>query len=265
LVRVYLASFEADKEINKYIDYRLVSYLSHKSLNDDFWKQSENFKSLIVDSGAFTFFNAAGKGRKQINKKVFQKLDPVKYTTEYCEWIIKHKKNIDYFVELDLDKIYGWDKQLELRKIFEDYNLTPIYVWHYTNKMSWEEMCKKYDYVGIGSSGRRRDLSFLLKKLKVAEKYGTKCHIFGYSRINELSKLSKMKSLFSVDSSSWGAGIKYGVFYYFDGRNLQMLGKDKFVKKFGKRFGGLDSNEIQKWNVTQWNNYSNYLVSQEEK
>lgn len=263
MVRIFFAGISSRMDIaEKYIEDGLFSYFYRDSLPNDFWERVDTFDKLMVDSGAYSYFSAHGEGfaeRSDIDK------DPEEYVREYCEWLTEHEDKIDHYVEMDVAKIVGFDKVQKFRQIFDSYDLNPMYVYHPCNDETWEELCKEHDMLGVGSG--KQDFGYVVNRLKIAENHNVDCHLFGFTptQSNQLHMLNKFDSLYSVDSTSWTAGTRFGLFYYFDRSKgqLKSVGNEKFHEKYGKAFNELPSEDIQKHNVIHWSEYAKYMKKHE--
>lgn len=263
MTRLYLVGLETlykhchdrQEKIRRFVldevKYRLMSYMHLDFLEPDFYTFTHRFHdSMMIDSGAFSWLKK-NKG------------DPVKgvniwdYAYEYCEWLSENRNYIDHYVELDLAKEYGWDTVLELRKVFASYNLEPIYVHHTHNEEPFEELCRKHDYVAVGSMDIKGDLSYMRRLLDTAEKHRTKVHLFGWTNPKLLPTFVKHRALYSVDSTNWMALSRFGTFPWFEGGKVKNLNKTQIMKKWGKKtkwdvgtamaFGAIQWAKLGRW------------------
>lgn len=258
MVRLFFAGTESQGGLfSDIITNRMISFYYSDDLDEQFWGNVDDYDRIMADSGAHSFFSSEGIGVVNHGEQGHDK-DPVEYTHKYCRWLKKHEDDLDFYVELDIDKIIGWEKQLELRSIFDDYGLDPLLVWHPTNKQSFRDFCKEHDHVGIGSSDQ--GFEFVSDKLRIAEEEGTKCHLFAFTSHQKLEALTGYDSLFSVDSSTWTYGARFGQFFQFKRGQLNQYDADKFSEKFGRNFNELPRNKIMRWNASQWEKFNDYLT-----
>ena len=95
----------------------LHSFAYHKESYVPYYNKC---KSLLFDSGAFTFMNAK-------NKK--NNFNPLEYTKKYAKHI--RDNNIDLFLEMDIDGVYGFDVYKDCFNWVQDITgKDAIYVFH---------------------------------------------------------------------------------------------------------------------------------------
>jgi hypothetical protein len=246
LMIIYFAGMEAFPYCAEVAENVLGSFLYKDKC--DILILEHKYKTLMIDSGAHSFFEAA-KGKRGTRDMP----DPDTFIHNYCKWLVKNKGKINYYVELDLDKLTGWKKQLEMRQVFDTYNLNPLIVWHPTNRITIEEMANKYDYFGIGSTYIMGE-STIRKILETVHKYKSKVHIFGYTRFSELPRIGALPALFSVDSTSW-IGTKYGQVYH------TRTTKPKVLALRGKKLG---TRNLLIHNIIQFKKVERKLSLQQE-
>lgn len=80
-----------------------------------------------------------------------------------------------------------------------------------------EKLCQDYDYVALGgmvphSTNHQAVLRWLVRCFQIARETGTVFHGFGQTRLDTL----KVLPFYSVDSSAWGSGARFGVLYLWD-------------------------------------------------
>ena len=203
-------------------------------------------KMFLLDSGAFTFFS---NGKNQ---------DWNEYLIRYADFINKH--DVQYFFELDIDDLIGYERVLELRKKLVEYTgKKPIPVWHISRgKQDYIDMCKEFDYVAIGglvgteSNSKRQKL---LEKsfpwfINVAHKNGAKIHALGYTKV----KTFEQYHFDSVDSTRWNCS-RFGRLEYFDGKTIQPLDKRKEGKCIKK---GDSAKKVMRFTFGEWIKFQKY-------
>ena len=215
-------------------------------------------KKKVKDYLEFDIFLDSGGYSVRVSKK---KIDLDVYLENYIEFIKKWK--IKNYANLDMGTYEGTIKN---QKTMEKSGLKPIPVYHYSEFSNPEQKevlidyCKKYDYVAVGGTagtvfGRNRIMSYLNYIFKVAKQYNTKIHGFGLTDFTLLS----IFPFYSVDSTSWLAGVKYGIFYHYQNGKMCYWAKDRFHKVIGKSFNSLPGSKIGIWSAHQWNQYARFL------
>ena len=201
-MRLFLAGVESHC---RYVQIEKAKYVlsSFAYMNNAIKQHIAGFDMFLLDSGAFTFRKKKGN------------VDWNDYLSKYIAFIAEN--NIDYFFELDIDNIIGYDNVLLLRNRLEsETNKRCIPVWHTTRGVdNYISMCKEYDYVALGSSTKYKhnDNKQLLKYLlEIA--YNNNCRVHG---LGFTPKEIKEHKFYSVDSTTWD-GYRYGTLYkYYNG------------------------------------------------
>lgn len=198
----------------------------------------KEFDMFLLDSGAYTFRKKSGN------------MDWGKYVNDYIRFINQY--DVDYFFELDIDNVIGYESVKTLRKRLErGTGKRCIPVWHTTRGIQdYIEMCKAYDYVALGSSTKYKDKEnheFLRYLLSVAKQNGCKVHGLGFT-----SNMIKRYDFYSVDSTTWD-GYRYGSIYRYEHGNIRTIKPPK-----GKRVTS-DYKPITLNNFTEWCKYQRYL------
>lgn len=199
----------------------------------------KNADLFLLDSGAFTFMN---NFKEEVNWK--------EYIDRYADFIIKH--DIKYFFELDIDAIVGYEKVKEYTKYLENkVGRKCIPVWHKSRGLEeWKRMTKEYDYVAIGGivtkEIRRSDYKFLKPLLDIAYKNKCKVHGLGFTNMKGLKKYK----FYSVDSTNWLSGSRFGQLHIFNGSYIEIKSfKNKRVK---------DGKAIDRYNLKEWIKFQKY-------
>jgi hypothetical protein len=98
-----------------------------------------------------------------------------------------------------------------------------------------EKLVKQYDYMALGGMvPHAKDapavLRWLIQCFKIAQETGTVFHGFGQTRLETLRKLP----FYSVDSSAWASGMRYGTITLWDDRAnklIQLQGGDRLAAR----------------------------------
>lgn len=159
----------------------------------------------MIDSGAFSFF-FSGRAMPAWEE----------YTDEYADFVAKI--GAERYVEMDVDRIVGYPKVLELRRRLErKTGRPPIVVYHKgRGKEAFIEACKHYPRVAVGCTTANewsdKELEqFLPYAIQTAHRHGSKIHGLGFTRLASIARLH----FDSVDSSSFLMGNRNGTVYRF--------------------------------------------------
>lgn len=184
---------------------------------------------LFIDSGAYTYQNDP-------KYEEYTEEQWVKQIKEYLEWAKKHKDNIFAIADLDLQYLsnVGYEKVYEWRKTyFEPFMLEtgiPVcFIYHEDGLDQWEYMCKRYPYVGLSLAIDKVEngSNQLREMFKIAEKHNALCQ--GMASTN--TKLLTQYPFYTVDSTTWNAGLKYGEISVWTGTKMSRVKKTEFETK----------------------------------
>lgn len=214
----------------------LVSYFYlRKDKNFTSWLAKLNEKNgvFMTDSGGFSFI--AGEAKDDYYKEEFW----LPYLNDYVQWLTDNQGLIYCAANLDLDIYLGrevidkWNEKY-FKPLEKSMNI--VYVAHkdwdgyYADKNGLKrvkEYMKAHDYVGVNRTFKNSAVSIY----ELAKLYQRRVHGFAWTSISMLMK----NPLFSVDSTTWLSGAKFGTTYTNDGRNFRTLDKDKkSVRKHSK-------------------------------
>ena len=226
------------EEYNK-IPFLLESFYTIKEWQIYYINKSKLF---LLDSGAFTFMNNF-KGKVNWDE----------YIEKYADFINKY--DIKYFFELDIDVVVGIKEVERLRKKLEKLtNKKCIPVWLKSRGLEyWEKMTKEYDYVAIGGivikEIKQKDYKYFIPLLEIAKKNKCKVHGLGFTSMKWLKKIK----FYSVDSTSWTSGCRFGIIYKFINNKLIQI-----KKPFNTRITKIKENEVIKNNLKEWIKFQEY-------
>lgn len=220
-MKIFLAGGEGSdpQELLSKIDNIFLSYyyLRNSKKSEEILKNTrKNCKTIIIDSGAHTFFSErASEGLSvSVHKKTTKtKEDPDQYFKKYLQWIKENEKFFDFFVELDIGEIVGQKKVEKWRNEIGKAKLLKkcITVFH-PAVMSFEDYKKLVDsseskYVAVeGDRPQLRKRIDYLPLLKYAYDRKVRVHGFAMTKRDVMEKYP----FYSVDSTSWIAGTQYG-------------------------------------------------------
>ena len=112
-------------------------------------------------------------------------------------------------------------------------------------------MCEEYPYVAIGGivtqEIKREHYKYFPWFINIARKNNAKIHALGFTSIEGLKKYH----FDSVDSTAWLAGNRFGKVYYFNGKAITSINreKNKLVKSY---------KPICQHNFNEWVKYQKY-------
>lgn len=204
----------------------LISYHYVQKKHLSTTKYEEMGVKFFVDSGAFTYMSSLEHEDWTVEQWE-------KHIESYLRWIEKHQDIVFAFASLDIEYLVGGEKVQEWNeKYFEPFMLRtgiPVcFVYHdNATKLTWEQYCQRYPYVGISWGGvdtQGNDLKYGLDRLKVAEKHKSLVHGMAMTQTSLLTKLP----FYTVDSTTWLVGLQYGEVNYWTGTKMSRLKKDKW-------------------------------------
>ena len=177
----------------------LISYHYFQKSDLDKWLSQYTVKPLVfADSGAYS---AMTQGAPiQIN--------------EYAAWIKRWSHWFEVYANLDV--IMNGEATWRNQQYLEDrHGLQPLPVFHVNEEWSWlERYVDRYPYMALGVAGMQQNKGvwpWLIRAFKIAGKQ-TVFHGFA------LTTWQVMRAFpwYSVDSSSWGRGFRFGSMPIFD-------------------------------------------------
>ena len=244
-MKIYLAGMEQRETIDivkaKLVKNAFVSYYYMRRHSQNYMGLiRENVKNIIVDSGAHTFFSEmtnAGLSVSVHKKKTLTKGTPEEYFDGYKKWLIQNQAFYDYFVELDIGEIVGQKRVLEWREELKKLGLYKkcITVYH-PDIMTMADYIATLDdsqskYVALeGDRPQHRKRLAYLPLIKLGYDRGIKIHGFAMTKENVYFEFP----FYSVDSTSWKAGVIFGIGKCITNRgritNIKFKDKESFYK-----------------------------------
>lgn len=212
---------ESLKDIYPLSKYMLSSFWHTKEITNRehlgmYLKLNEE-DNYILDSGAFTMFTAT------------KKIDLKEYIDSYISFIKKH--NIKRFIELDIGAMIPYGEVLDIRERLErETGKKPMPVWHsYLGIEEFYKMVHDYEYIAIGGiangSIKRSDYHKFIKMNHYARNRGVKVHGLGFTGQN-----CYKYGFYSVDSTSWTSGLRFGQVVKFQGNRIVNVRKPPNTK-----------------------------------
>jgi hypothetical protein len=181
-----------------------------------------------------------------------KKVDWDQYVEKYADFI--KRNDIKYFFELDIDVIVGLKEVERLRNKLEKLaNRKCIPVWHKSRGLDyWKKITKEYDYVAIGGIVTKEikpeEYKYFTVLLDIAKKNNCKVHGLGFTGVKYLHKYH----FYSVDSTAWSSGWRFGTLYKFTGKGFEKI---KYTDKRIKKSKGFD---VDTYNYKNWRLFQEY-------
>lgn len=225
--------------------FLLESFYYIKEWQMDILNSRELF---LLDSGAFTFLNASKQ--KEINWK--------EYIDRYADFINKY--DIKHFFELDIDSLVGYEQVKKYRDYLEEKTHKKcIPVWHKNRGLEeWIKLTRDYDYVALGGivirEIKKTEYKHFTALLEIARKNKCKVHGLGFTNIKELKKYK----FYSVDSTSWKSGGRFGTIYQFKNNEMTFMNHPQGMR--AKSSNGYLA-KIQLVNFLEWVKYQDYVYT----
>jgi len=239
-MRVYLAGVEGSSDIIKKIKPKNL-LMSYYSLHNKSLEKIVNYLgynvNIFLDSGAFTAYT---------QKKVID-------IHKYIRYIKKYKKYIHLYANLDV--IGDADKTKINQKIMENEQLKPLPTYHFGEPEEYlDYYLNNYNYIALGAlvndkRNKKRKTNLIKKSVLKAKKRNVKIHLFGITDAAIIKKYYDF--IYSVDSTSWLSGSRFGNCYFFERGSL----KNKKLNNFNV----LKHDKIDLWNLIQWKKFSDYM------
>ena len=222
--------------------YLLESFFYRKHCEDTIkLVEKDNF---LLDCGAFSFMSG-----KEISKEKMEL-----FVIDYIKFINLH--DIQHFIEVDVDSIYGLDQVEKWRELIEkETGKKTIPVWHRWRGIEyWKDMVRNYKYVAMGSQVQKvfnisqQDYDNIKKMVFYAYTKGVKVHGLGFTKTRELPDYK----YFSVDSSSWNTTA-------FLGNNIQIFNGQHMIQRKIKTTNKVDHKKLGQHNFIEWCKYQKYM------
>ena len=291
-----------DLAIDVDVDNVLVSAKHMSNNREKIDKILSNFEFIMIDSGAFTYHKKWSKmwkdkirelydnpeekiKDKDWQRRVWMKTDEreelrekwrqkcKKWENEYLEMLETDDRfKADNVVTVEFD-VGSQEEKTERRRRFEERGIRVMPVYHPTDDEDYQErLFKRYGVVGIGGLVVGKEGKFEAREFQPvfqrARKYMTKLHGFGMTTQEPMRKMP----FYTVDSTSWLMGGKFGTTYEFRNGELKVYDGDKKdirkefkerCEEYGVDYEALlddDYKAVNKWNMIQWKLYEEWLT-----
>jgi len=173
--------------------------------------------TIIVDSGAHTFFSensSQGLTASVHTKKTKTAETPDEYFEAYLIWLKKYYDVYDYYVELDIGELIGQEKVINWRKRLKQLGLFKkcITVVHPAtcNFEEFKQLLKDSESKYVAIEGLRPGSPQIPYGKYTLEAYRNGVKLHGFALTNK--KIIGKYPFYSADSSSWKAGVQYGIY-----------------------------------------------------
>jgi hypothetical protein len=275
-MRIYIAGFRGKDpyvEIDGFFKDTciLTSFYYNSSAEELKILHDGNPKSIIVDSGAHTFFThtegvLSAMGDRKYKKKKMP--NHIEFLHKYARFISKAINYADYFVELDTQEIHGKHFQKYQRDLLKEVageKFLPV--WHANEDIKdYYKLLDEYPFVCVeGIKLGRLSLDTYKKFTLDGYKAGVKIHVFASVNWQFMLQVP----IYSTDSSTFFSSSKYGRFTISHelGRFVsyttthkepirEALGHIRFIKNFR-----MNTKEIQKYKTMFRGVVENYNLS----
>lgn len=249
---------------------------------------------VLMDSGAATFFvrfpwldprgsHATMFTPEEITEKKvkFEKTgktleellsDIDDYVKAYIEWVSVNKEWVGAYAELDIDTLVGLDKVKEWRKWWLSAGLNPIMTYH---SGDWRKEIKEIVEVGgryLGLSGGA-DSDWYFRVFQELSSLFTQEKVLVHAWAQTNTETIRTVPFFSVDSSSWLSGAKWGLTFRYGGNQRILTSQKKGIRqegwaredcvKFGIEHAKLVadvSSVVNEFNAVQWAKFSQDML-----
>lgn len=184
---------------------------------------------IFIDSGAYTYQNDP-KYESYTLEQWEEQIET------YLKWAERHKDNIFAIADLDLQYLpnVGYEQVYEWRKkYFEPFMLrtgVPVcFIYHEDGLDYWDYMCKRYPYVGLSLAiDKVENGEAQLKEMfRIAEKHNALCQGMASTNTSLLTEYP----FYTVDSTTWNVGLKYGEISVWDKTRMRRIKKEDFETK----------------------------------
>lgn len=237
-------SLDCRSNVESIVDLSKLHILqSYAYAQDSYIEKFTLCKDFLMDSGAFTIMHS-----KKNN------FDIKGFTEEYGNFV--KKWNIDNFIELDIDSVFGINVYRDcLHRLQDITGKDPIRVMHaWRGKDYYEELVKQKKFIcigGLATKNMKLNRSCLQWFIDVAHKNDCKVHGLGIGNI----KLLRKHNFDSVDTANWTNSIRFGQLYRFNGHDIVKYEGSENCPS-GHR---IDTNFCAVYSLKEWAKFSQYI------
>lgn len=190
-------------------------------LRDDFAR----FDFVFLDSGGYTLIQQVNEGKV--------KGDVKEYAMDYYDFLLQTKDMWDVCAEVDVVSQLGrtWMEEQKGLLLENGVRIAPVYQGEPLEEIAEYEWFQKYPYHAMGSAiNGAQHRGTQERYLNEAQDFGTLVHGFGMTD----QVVLRRGRFYTVDSTSWSAGSRFGTTQIF--QNGRIRDYDKSKKDVRKRF-----------------------------
>jgi len=222
------------------------------------------FDYVVLDSGGFTFMQALKEGRethmgiREYADLYHSELARTGHIFTACAELDVHDEFSQYEMEEVKDKLVG--QGVPMLPVIQGQSVDEL------NELGWFD---KYGYMAVGSAllWGKKVAPVLRDYIKKGKELGTLYHGFGVTTVDAIRSMP----FYSVDSTTWMGGTRYGNTMIFQNGRLRYYDfhKKSVRKRYRKRFeqNGLIWDDIERekplevdlMNALGWKQWSDYI------
>lgn len=222
------------------------------------------FDYVLLDSGGFTFMQALKEGR-ETNMGIRE------YADLYHKQIAEKGHIFTACAELDVHEEFSQYEMEEVKDnlVAQGVPMLPVIQGQSVDELNELGWFDKYPYMAVGSAllWGKKVAPELKEYIKKGKEVGTLYHGFGVTTVDAIRKMP----FYSVDSTTWMGGTRYGNTMVFQNGRLRYYDfhKKAVRKRYRKRFedngliwADIDKEkplEIDLMNALGWKQWSDYI------
>lgn len=270
-MRIYFAAMESSDTLFPFVDNGLFSYYylrddNKKGNSINLARKTNPDMNIFIDSGAHSFFSATEGGvfaaSSQLRKTDNKAKNVDVYMENYVRWVKDNWDCFNWYVELDIGELVGQKKVNEWYKMLQKEKVSSkcIRVFH-PRVMTIDDYkdILNCDSKFIALEGVRAGTKPLPygKLVRMAYEKEVKVHGFAMTKQLYLEKIP----FYSVDSTSWQAGYRYGSGYVPEKNEVQpqilnINSRDEMTKRY---YVSIRKSLSKEFSATERDNYLGYL------
>jgi len=236
-------------------------YLKRTSLQE-LAEDLGRFDFVFLDSGGFTLMQALQKNKATENLK--------DYAEEYYRELPKIHHLFSICAEVDVEELgIAYMEEKKRQMLDAGVNIAPVIQQKPISQYESYGWFDLFPYIALGSitASDPKYVSYINQLYEIGKEKGIVYHGFGVTRANTILR----SRYYSVDSTSWTSGARFGVTMIFQNGRIRHYDKKKkdVRKRYKRRFeeAGLiwsdleqDKNfEINMMNALAWKQWADYI------